>query len=299
MPFENTYGHGGLLTTAEDLLLWNSYIMNGKLGGNDLFKKQTSVTPLNNGRRNSYAAGLDVNPVLGWAAISHSGATAAYRANLEYFPQQELSIAWLSNTSQSDLGDIPGAVRNIFLKDQRPKNSVTTSTPTNIDLATYLPFTGAYYEPKTGAGMKIFLKDTVLISDPNGRLIPLSATSATVGSARILFNKSPRSFKMITSSGDTLMYVGVDSARTAAKFLTEYNGTYTSDETASNMEIVSKDGKLFSRIKGYDAPLTPVYKDGFSFPGGELFFERNKQAKISKLFVSISRARRVEFKKIK
>jgi CubicO group peptidase (beta-lactamase class C family) len=298
MPLEDTYGHGGLLTTAEDLIAWNNHYLYGKLGGNDLLQRQTKTNAFNNGRMHSYAAGLMTDSVRGWASIGHGGATAAYRANLEYFPQLGLSIAWLSNTSQADLADIASAARNIFVKNLLPTNSTPNTPSPNISVKTFNQFTGAYREVATGSGLKISIKDTVLMSEPNVRLIPLSSNTVSVGRGKIIFNNTPKGLKLITPAGDTLTYVKTDTARVDVKYLNEYAGVYSSEETESKMNILVKDGKLFQRQRSVDTPLNPVYKDGFSFPGGELFFEKNKLGKISKMFISVSRARKVEFWKM-
>jgi hypothetical protein len=94
-----------------------------------------------------------------------------------------------------------------------------------------------------------------------------------------------------------MAFTKVDTARTAANYLQEYTGVYSSDETESKMKLIIKDGKLFSRLRSNDTPLKPMYKDGFSFPGGDIYFERDKQGKISKMFISVDRARKVEFAK--
>jgi hypothetical protein len=288
-----------LLTTAEDLLAWNDYYLNNRLGGSLLFLAQTETTPFNNGKKHNYAAGLVIDSLRGWAVISHSGATAGYRANLEHFPQQGLSIAWLSNNAQPDLGDIPSAIRNVFVKNLLVQNN-TASTPTaNVHLSNFIPYTGSYTEEKTGNGVKILIKDTVLMSETMGRLTPQSANTASIGRWKIVFFKSPKHLIIVNPSGDTLNYTGADSARVALSDLNEYAGMYSSEETESKMSIIIKDGKLFARQRGENAPLTPMYKDGFSFPGGDLFFERDKKGKINKMFISISRARKVEFNKVR
>ncbi len=74
MPNEYVYGHGGLLTTAEDLLAWNHFYLNGKLGNPSLLLNQVATAPFNNGRHHNYAAGLVVDSANGWAVITHSGA---------------------------------------------------------------------------------------------------------------------------------------------------------------------------------------------------------------------------------
>jgi len=46
---------------------------------------------------------------------------------------------------------------------------------------------------------------------------------------------------------------------------------------------------------GVEILLGPVYKDGFSFLGGNVFFERDKKNQPANLYVSNARARKVLF----
>jgi hypothetical protein len=184
------------------------------------------------------------------------------------------------------------------LKNLLPQNSAANPSTNKLAITPFSQFTGAYRDVATGSGLKVFLRDTVLMSEPNGRLIPLSSNAASIGRAKMIFSTSPRGLKLINAAGDTLTYLKTDTARTDVQYLTDYVGVYSSDETESRMSLVVKDGKLFSRLRSTDTPLTPVYKDGFSFPGGELFFERSKQGKVEKMFISVARARKVEFRRM-
>lgn len=61
-----------------------------------------------------------------------------------------------------------------------------------------------------------------------------------------------------------------------------------------------KDGKLIMhRDPKTDFPLLPTYKDGFNTPSGPIHFLRDKNNKITGAAVYVSRARNVQFKKIK
>ena len=92
------------------------------------------------------------------------------------------------------------------------------------------------------------------------------------------------------------MYEGMDSARTDSSSLREYVGLYYSDETESATEILTKKGALFLKRKaGVEVPLIPLYKDGFSFPGGVLYFNRDTIRKVTGFLASIPRARNVNF----
>ena len=116
MPNEYVYGNGGLLTTAEDLLIWCNYYLNGKFGTPSLLPKQIATSAFNNGVMHPYAAGLFTGEYRGWKYVSHDGATAGYRANLEAYPELGLAIAWLSNTSEfdSDTLNVAEAIGDFF-----------------------------------------------------------------------------------------------------------------------------------------------------------------------------------------
>lgn len=298
MPNENVYGNGGLLTTAEDLLTWNNYYLSGKLGSPALLPKQIALTPLNNGRKNIYAAGLFIDSTFGWAAIYHDGATAGYRSILEHYPQLGLSIALLSNTSQPDVGSLPPALRNLLVKNlNRSAPLPTPALP--IDVKIFSPYLGVYRDARSGNAIKIFRNDTALFADQNVRLMPVADNAAMLGRNRLEFNNGkPRMLHFITASRDTLFYAAVDSANVTEKNIRDFEGTYYSDETESKIKAEAKDGKLFILIKGDQIPLTPAYKDGFSFFAGDINFKRDKKGLVNRVFVSQGRARNVEFKKL-
>jgi len=301
MPNEYVYGHGGLLTTSEDLLAWNHFYLNGKFGNPSLLLQQLATIPFNNGRHHNYGAGLVVDSANGWAMVTHSGATASYRANLDHFPQLGLSIAWLSNTSQGNLGDVPSSVRNLLVKNLLP--APLQSMPVKgIDFKTFIPYLGSYRESRLGSGVRLYMKNDSIYSETNGGPLPsLSANSLAVGRGRILFlSSSPRTLHFIRAAGDTLLYNGVDSARLDGKSMNEYAGSYFSEEADTKITIRIKDNKLaIYRSNGSETFISPVYKDGFYFPGGDLSFERDKNGTISHFFISIPRARKVPFVKMK
>jgi CubicO group peptidase (beta-lactamase class C family) len=172
MPNETVYGNGGLLTTAEDLLLWTNSYLSGKLGGPALLSRQLQTTPLNSGRPNHYAAGLRIDTIRGWQVIAHDGATAAYRANVEGYPDLGWSIAWLANTSAFDGGfEGIGELRNLLLPDKsrlgatQPTANVTTATRhaeprRQPDLKKYV---GDYYSDEVEASLSVSLEGEKLV----------------------------------------------------------------------------------------------------------------------------------------
>lgn len=300
MPNENAYGNGGLLTTAEDLLTWNNYYLNGRFGTPSLLPKQLETRKLNNGVVNNYAAGLVTDSVDGWQAIAHSGATASYRANLEYFPEVGLSIAWLSNTSAFD-GDklnVVSAVRQLFLPVRKGAAGLPAAEVA-VAPAELAAYTGWYRNTRTGGGMKLYAKDGEMSSlFPTGNWKAVGNNAFLLGNTRLEINGKKGLF-VVTPIGDKISYERVDAADMSAKNLESYTGTYYSSEAEARYHIVAKAGKLFLEIRpGTSLPLTPTYKDGFESPWGPVYFVRDLKRGVMELTISISRARNVLFRKI-
>lgn len=115
MPFENTYGHAALLTTTTDLNKWNTSWKESPLGGEAILNLRTERGVLNNGDTIRYAGGVRIDRHNGFLSVNHSGATAGYRAWLSYFPEEELSICFLSNDAGVPTSGIGHGVASIFL----------------------------------------------------------------------------------------------------------------------------------------------------------------------------------------
>jgi CubicO group peptidase (beta-lactamase class C family) len=115
-PIEHVHGNGGLLTTVHDLVRWNDHLRKGTLGAEVMEALHTRGV-LNDGTRISYAGGLQFGDQAGHPRISHTGATSGYRAYLSLFPEQELSVAVLCNTSSANPGELGGQVSAVFLPE--------------------------------------------------------------------------------------------------------------------------------------------------------------------------------------
>jgi CubicO group peptidase (beta-lactamase class C family) len=300
MPNEYVYGNGGLLTTAEDLLIWTQYYTSGKLGSPSLLKNQLATTPLNNGNNNSYAAGLFINKLNGMDVYTHDGATAGYRANLEHITGLGLTIAFLSNTSEFDNAPSPAsAVRNLFIipNPPQPRDMVAY----NVSETTLDSYQGWYRNTRTGGGVRLFVRDNKLNATGVGTFQPVSDRVFAVGNNRLeLFpDHRKNGFVFINGAKDSTYFTAVEPASTDSKVLNDYVGEYYSTEAEARYFVTVKDGKLFVQQKGKPGvTLQPTYKDGFEFPGGIGYYERDRNNKIVSFKISNGRARNVEFRKI-
>jgi CubicO group peptidase (beta-lactamase class C family) len=304
MPNEYAYGHGGLITTAEDLLKWNEYYWNGKLGNPSLLSQQIAVDHLNNGMVNPYGAGLFIRRRRGWDYIWHDGATAGYRAYLLRYPQLKLSIAYLRNESDIDFALIH-KVEDLFVPDrEKPAPQIVEPAATYKPSVSQLnTFTGWFRNQKNGAGIELTLVNDTLHS-AHYKLLPTGRGVFSAGNQRVIFKG--KDFILITAATDTTVYVSVKPPKKGEAYLKDYTGKYYSPETESKCAVMIKDGQLVLHLDPVtDIELKPTYYDGFSMAdgSGDLYFIRDVRGKITGYKISVGSvvniARNIEFDKIK
>jgi CubicO group peptidase (beta-lactamase class C family) len=161
MPFEHIYGHGGLLTTTGDLLIWNRLLDKHDA----LYMKRVEEGKLNNGKSITYAAGIQHGYVTGQAEIAHSGATAGYRAWLAYYPSKKMTIALLSNDANFPVVDAGKDIAKIYFGEgeertiREPDPVPEKATYTSLD-----PFAGEYYSEEAECTWKIRVENNKLVA---------------------------------------------------------------------------------------------------------------------------------------
>ncbi len=300
MPNEYVYGNGGLLTTAEDLVKWTEYYTSGKLGNPSLLSKQIATTPLNNGSEHVYAAGLFITKINGVNVYAHDGATAGYRANLEYYPSLGLTISWLSNTSEFTGPGFAAALRNLFIPPQQTNNN--NNTPAyNVDASTLTSYGGWYLHPRTGGGIRLVMRDGKLTMGQVGVLNPVADHVFTANGARIEMRGDPRKngFLFIGSDKDSMMFMPMNEAKTDTNDLKKYTGKYYSAEAEATYTVMMKNSKLVLHMEpATDIELQPTYENGFDSGIGNVYFLRDKADRWVQFRISNGRARNVQFTRV-
>ena len=299
MPNEYVYGAGGLLTTTEDLLRWNDFYLQGKLGTSSLLDRQVQTEPLNNGGMNSYAAGLVINKVRGWDNISHNGATASYRAYLETFPKLNLSIAILSNTSQFRINNTAGIVRNIFVPDKTVKQKIPENS-ISLPEAALNNFAGMFKNERDGSTFQLSVKNGKIFLD--GDLPLLTVAPGIFKSDNFQLNVNGTSGWYIPySPRDTIPFIKVIPAKLPLANLADYEGKYFSEEINTTITVQPNKDTLIIHLKpAEDYPLAPTYTDAFRINelDCDLEFTRSPKNKILEIRMNLSGAANIAFKKI-
>jgi CubicO group peptidase (beta-lactamase class C family) len=170
MPFEDVHGNGGLLTTVGDLLTWNEHFVTPKIGDAAFVALQQEPGRFTDGRPHTYAMGLMVRPYRGVPEVAHSGSTAGYRAHLTRFPEQNVSVAVLCNSSSAQATQYAMAVADMYLAGSiepastsnanRGRSQVKPYAADPKDLASYV---GAYHSDEAEVTYEVSLDGDALV----------------------------------------------------------------------------------------------------------------------------------------
>lgn len=297
MPFENVFGNGGLLTTVGDLLLWNENFVHNKVGGRALLAEQLRRGRLNDGREIEYAGGLFISTWQGVPEISHSGATAGYRAFLARYPEQGLSVAALCNGGEADAEDLAHRTADLFLAGQmKPEPPAPKAAALGPEVLAAR--TGLYRNLRTGEPSRLTVEGDRLRSSRGAELIPLSESLFYVDSeAQIAIDVGPdgrpTALRLLRANGEVVPYEPVAEVAPAPEQLAEYVGEYTSDEAEVTYRVVLEDGRLVLRARpDISFALTPSYADAFLSDDGWLVrFRRGADGKVSGMSFGLGRVR--------
>lgn len=294
MPFENVHGNGGLLTTVDDLLLWNENFTHGKVGGPALLAALQRRGRLNDGREIEYAGGLFMTSYDGLPEVSHGGATAGYRAFLARYPEQRLSVAVLCNLGNIDPSTLAHRTADLFLAGKKP---AAAPAPAKVELpaAEIAARAGLYRNRRTGEILGLKVEEGKLRSRGGRTVSPLSSDLFLVDNGSKL-EFVPDGLRLLTPDGDTIPYDRVEEASPTAAQLAEYAGEYVSDEAEVTYNVVVKDGKLAVKARpDVSVALTPLYADAFQADNGFLVRFFRKDGKVAELSVGLGRVRDLRF----
>ncbi len=296
-------GGGGILTTVEDLYLWSQNFYEPKVGDKELISLLTAPGVLNNGEKSGYAFGLFLNKYKGLPVFKHSGNMSGYRSQVVSFPEQKFTAIALCNNSAIFPSVIVEKLADIYLDgqlkpDMPSQKKVEESLPQAIALSEKeaLRYAGFYASAESGAAFKLSLRDGKLI---NSGLLKNEVPVTPVSENRFLMTADNNRFdlipvfsqsgtisemKLTMNGGKPDVFVPVKPPLDSPQQLSEYAGTYYSDELDANHKLVLEGNNLVLRIgENFENPLTAAYADYFTIRGGaiNLVFTRDDKGKIT------------------
>jgi CubicO group peptidase (beta-lactamase class C family) len=296
MPFENTYGHGGLLSTVGDLLIWNDALTQGRLGKPVSARMQEQAT-LTDGRKIAYARGLVVQSWKGQAEIAHSGSTAGYRAWLARFPKQDLSVALLCNGGSGvNPVRLGHRVADLYLP---PGPATVSPVAQPADELQKLP--GLYVDERAGSVLRVAAENGALVArgEAGGPFAPVGKGRYRARDMDFVFGAG--GVERRTADGETVRYRRIEPASPTPAELAELAGAYSSLEANGVLLAAIRGGALV--LTPADRPSEPVltrplYKDAFQAEDQLVRVVRSPDGKVAGLKFTGSRVYALEFRRI-
>ena len=309
-------GDGGVLTTVEDLALWDRNFYDNKLGGGPkLFENILVPGTLTSGQQIPYASALLVSTYRGLPAIHHSGAWAGYRAEMIRFPEQRVTVAVLSNAG--NLGNPVLAARKvaeIYLGDlmQAAPTAAAAAAPAadvkavDISAKEIEARAGLYRDASNGVMRRLAIDGGRLVYDRmNGVTSPL----VPVASDRFRMMNVPVAVEISFASegGRQRMVVAqegappltlerIEQAAPSAPELAAYAGAYYAAELEATHTVAASDGRLVMRLgSGDELPLDPLARDEFSAPGGVTVRFTRENGRVTGMSLGAGRVRDIGF----
>jgi len=299
MPFENAYGNGGLLTTVDDLLRWNDRFSAPKIGNSSLVKSELEAGRLNDGRPLFYAAGLFLTEHDGAREISHSGATAGYRAWLGFYPDRQLSAAVLCNSAEANTLTLAHKVVDVYLLPPGDK----PAEPSDAALASGLE--GLYESRRDHTTISIHRKDGKLIAGGKFPLIPVSATAFQITPEGNIFEVTtvaagkPAALRVMAYGFALETFDRVDHATPSEAEMQTMTGDYVSDEAETEFKVVlTPKGLEIHQRPDIIYPLGPTYAGGFESKLGSVRFLRDASGRITGLSLGDARMWDLRFRRV-
>ncbi len=268
-------GDGGLLSSVDDLLLWDRNFHENKLGKGSLLRELQTRGTLANGKTIEYGLGLGIGEHRGLNMVQHGGAMFGYRTAIVRFPDQRLSVITLCNVGAARARDLATQVAEIYLGSALAAVPAAKSVQTDLQ-----SLTGTYRSRTSHSVVQVSVADGALSLDGQAFRPVTAGHFASTSRDTIEFAITAGKAAALTlSSVDTKpeRFERFEPYMVAAADLARYAGTYYSSELQATYRLAVDHDKLMLAI-GWLAPvvLEPIASDEFrSANGTAVVFRRD------------------------
>ncbi len=252
-------GSSSLISNALDMAKWMNFLLNPPTDKKEIIDIMFSTSALNDGSKNTYAYGIDIDHYNGVKLIGHDGSWASFTSSMTILPEHNMGIFFANNYRINTRGILEWYLDTLFPKEKKITEDAKPSTAEEtVQVPTEMlqAYTGTY---KLGDAwyLDITLKDNDLYTRANGEntfyMKPVNDSTFLVrnyGNRTITFNKNTK--------GDIhqLTYNNIEAKRKTDSFyfneeeFKKFEGIYYSTELGLLYSIiVDKDKMYYTNIK--------------------------------------------------
>jgi CubicO group peptidase (beta-lactamase class C family) len=304
-------GSSSLFSTAEDMARWLVNYNTRQVGGRAVYDRMRTRGFLNNGEEIAYAYGISRGSWRDRQTWTHSGGWAGFRSYLLHLPEERLGVVILSNAGDYNPGPPAYRIAQIVLGDEDAGNAAETvgtppaSIPVEVSQSLQEEYAGTY---RLGPGwyLEVRVEDGGLVAQATGEptfpMLPRSRTEFLV----LAYGAAIHFVRDATDRVSGIDYRGIEAPRIELApdppRLSDYVGTYYSDELDTQYRIEMVEGKLLARHQRHGAfALRHAWQDEFT--SGAWYFRpvtfiRDASGRVEQLLVGSGRVRNVRFRRI-
>ena len=315
-------GDGMLHTSVEDLQKWDENFYTDQVGGKGFAAEMEQPGRLRDGTALGYAKGLILENYRGLPAISHSGASAGYRAYLMRVLGQHFSVACLCNVANARPWIRGKEIVDLYLAERSGPEQGHSPPQQTAEQAREL--VGLYQNPENGDVLRVIFSDGKLKADFGDGPIELQAITTTLFHLmdyrpfetslkfEAAHSHSHRQIVLNTAEERPARFEPVDGLKVSPAELSAYAGDYWSDELHATYRLaINQENLWFTDLIGGDgfshasiipvAQLLPVRRDEFQLNGANLVFRftRGKKDEVTGFVLNGFRERGMLFARMR
>ncbi|MGJ8592368.1 MAG: serine hydrolase [Aquaticitalea sp.] len=287
------YAAGSIMSTTDDLLIWQNALNTYKLIKKESYEKAIQGSTLNNGEHIPYGYGLGEDTINGSPSIQHGGGIFGYTTMGIYLPEEKIFVSGLTNCDCKDITGITTKIAAFAIGKPFPDKKDAIKLTDDEQKK----WVGAY-QFNENVVRYITLENGQLFSQREGstklEIYPLTAVNFIFenGTTSYLFSEKngKRTVDMknggTTESGsetDKIPAVEKTAISLSQEILGQYIGKYEL-APAAILEVTTKDSQIFAQLTGQPQfEIFPEKDDVFFLKvvAAQLVFNRDQNGKVT------------------
>ena len=258
-------GEGGLVSTVEDLALWDRNFATGRVGGQAVMAALAAQAPFANGRLNAYARGLEVQTYRGLHTVGHGGLWPGFKTLFLRVPEKRLTMLCIANLDTVDVHALGHLVLDAALAD----DDTVEKLPPLPERAALERATGRYLDRASGATLELSLgEDARPACTMYGATFPL----LPVAGGRLQAHRGAFPLTLALTGDGAAVEAEFDAGVTArfervaasAPKPADLSGSYVSEEAAARWTIAAAGEGAALTIDGPLAKAGPWRIEGIA-----------------------------------
>ena len=318
IPFKEQVGGVSnelIQTTLKDLVNWDQNFYHSKVGGKEWIKMLQKPGVLESGDTINYAFGLQVGDYKGMQYVTHGGGNLGFGSDMIRFPEHQTTIIVLSNSTIVNQRALMYTIADIVLSKSLVEPSSTYKPVSTVKLSKseLTQYCGPYWNTKIDEARFIYFRDdTIRYNRPDryeSPLVPIGnhefkmlnrQNEQTASTVRfVLNNNAPNELFFRSADGSESYSYQFEEVKPTKNYLSQFEGTYTSNEIDFSFNVGYMDKKLYLITKEkLRNRLYPNMADHFIDQNNrKITFVRNSSDQITGFTMDLSRVKGLIFHK--